>query len=240
VTDFLTTPQSLDSNNSIENNNNNLQNNSEEGTQPENTETDNGPGRRHSRKGNRRLANLNTTKAQKQKKMARLTSERDGKKADLDRGYINVQIGDDSERVKRVSLDSSDKEVIKSVIAEKSLEIYELGLDISEIDLKIRDLAIAKKSSYNNKLSKKKAGKTEDDLVKRVSKELDKASQSGNKEIVSQIQQDVQAGNKSDAYKSLKSFLSENVKTVSRKLSKSKELETKVLDRVLDKQTPTQ
>lgn len=229
-----------ESTNEAENINNNLQNNSEEKEQPENADTGNGSGRRHYRKDNRHIANLKNTKALKLKKMERLTSERDGKKADLDRGYISVQLGDDPDRVKRVSLDSTDKEMIKSVIAEKDYEVYELGLEIADIDLKICALATAKKSSFKNKLSKKKQDKNESDLVKKIGSTLDNASKNGSKEIVSQLQQQAQSGNKNDAYKSLKSFLSQQLKTVAKKLDKDEKLEKNVLDRVLDKLSVSQ
>ena len=197
-------------------------------------------GRRHYKKNNLLIAGLKRTKTQKVGKDKRLGDEIDSLKADLARGYLIVHLGEDSTRVKHVQLDVSDKKVIKSVIAKKEFERYELGLDIGEIDSKIRDLASAKQSTYKDKLSKKKASKNEDDLVKRVIKEMDAAAKNGGKEIVSRIQKEVQAGNKDDAYKSLKSFLSENVKTVSRKLNKSKELESSVLGRVLDKQSSAQ
>ena len=235
MTDILVTPEELDPTNGEENNNNNLQNNSEENTQPENAETNNGSGRKHYRKDNRRIADLKRTKTQKEKRDKRLGDEIDSLKADLARGYLIVQLVENSEKVKHVQLDVSDKEIIRSAIAEKEYKKYELGLDIGEIDMKIRELAVAKKSSYKARLSKKKTSKKEDDLVKRVIKELDEASKNGGKVIVDRIQQEAQAGNKDDAYDSLKSFLSQEVKTVSKKLSKSSELEQKVLERVLDK-----
>ena len=238
MTDVLITPDELDPTNGNENNN--LQNNSGENAQPENAETITGSGRRHYRKDNRQIANLKNIKSRKQEKLARLNSERDGKKADLERGYINVQLGDDSERVKRVILETSDKEMIRSVIAEKAYEIYEITLDIAEIDLKIRALATAKKSSYKRKLSNKKQDKNESDLVKKINSALDKASKNDDKEIVSHIQQQVQLGNKNDAYKSLKSFLSLQVKSVAKKLGKDEILEKNVLDRVIEKLNASQ
>ena len=212
-----------------------LQNNSEEEKQPENTETNNEAGRRHYRKDNRRMADFKRTKTQKEKKSNRLGTEIDSKKADLDRGYLIVQLGEDPERVKHVQLDFSDKEMIRSVIAEKEFEKYELGLDISEIDLKIRELAAAKKSSYRDKLNKKKADKIENDIVRRVIKELNGASKNGTKTTVSQIQNQAQSGKTKEAHDSLKSFLSQKVKTVAKKLDKDEKLEKNVLERVLDK-----
>jgi len=199
-------------------------------------------GRKHYRKDNTRIANLNTTKLQKQKKLARLIRERDSKKADRDRGYINVPLNDDADtkRVKQVQLDPSDKEMLRSVIAEKEYEIYELGLDIDEIDVKIRALATAKTSSFQNRLNKKKQDKNENDMVKRIDSALDKASKNGSKEIVSKIKQQVQSGKKDDAYDSLKSFLSQQVKPVAKKLDKDSKLEKNVLDRVIDKLSSSQ
>lgn len=218
------------------NGNENLQNHSEENIQATGDETTaKSNGRRHYRKNNKTIANLNLTRDQKKQKEERLSKEIADKKADLDRGYLIVQLGEDSERVKHVQLDAPDKEIIRSVIAEKEYEKYELGLDIGDIELKICDLAAAKKSSYKDKLSKRKAGKMENDLVRRVNKELDKASQNGSKELVSKIEQQVKEGKTGAAYDSLKSFLSQEVKTVSKKLNKSSELEQKVLERVLDK-----
>jgi hypothetical protein len=238
MTDILITPDELDPTNGDENNN--LQNNSEENTQPENAETSNGSGRRHYRRDNKQIASLKNIKSRKQEKLARLTRERDGKKADLERGYINVQLGDDSERVKQVGLEPSDKEMIRSVIAEKEYEIYELGLDIDEIDVKIRALATAKKSSFKKKLSKKKQDKNENDMVKRIDSELDKASKNGSTEIVSKIKQQVRSGKKDDAYDSLKSFLSQKVKPVAKKLDKDAKLEKNVLDKVIEKLSTSQ
>lgn len=232
-------PEDLDPKDGIENKEN-LQNNSEENTKSENEDTNSSAGRKHYRKDNRRIANLKNTKSRKQEKLARLNGERDTKKADLDRGYLIVQLGDDSERVKHVPLDASDKEMIRSVIAEKEFEIYELGLDIDEIDLKLRELAAAKKTSFKDRLSKKRQVKKEDDLVDRVGRELNKASQNGDEKIISEIQQQVKSGKKNEAYDSLKSFLSEQVKPVAKKLDKSEQLEKKVLDRVLEKLSKVQ
>lgn len=199
-------------------------------------------GRRHYRKDNTRIANLKNTKLQKQKKLARLISERDSKKADRDRGYINVPLNDDSDtqRVKQVQLDPSDKEMLRSVIAEREYEIYELGLDIDELELKIKNLATAKKSSFKKKLSKKKQDKNENDMVKRIDSALDKASKNGSKEIVSKIKQQVRSGKKDDAYDSLKSFLSQQVKPVAKKLDKDAKLEKNVLDKVIEKLSTSQ
>lgn len=197
-------------------------------------------GRRHFRKDNRRIADLKRTKTQKEKKSERLQSEIDSHQADIDRGYLIVKLGDDSERVKHVQLDVSDKAIIKSVISEKAYEKFELSLDISEIDSKIRELAAAKRSSYKDRLSKKKAGKIENDLVKRVVKELGEASKNGGKEIVSNIHQQVQSGKKDVAYDSLKFFLSQQVKPVAKKLFKDAKLEKNVLDKVIEKLNTSQ
>ena len=195
-----------------------------------------GSGRRHYRKDNKRIANLKNVKSQKQEKLKRLIDERDAKKADLERSYLIVSLdnGSNEERVKHIPLDSSDKEMIRSVIAERELEIFELGLDIDEIDLKIRELAAVKKSSFREKLSKKKQTKKEDNLVKRVSKELDEAAKDGSNETVNIIKEQIQSGKKNEAFKSLKSFLSEKVKTVAGRLDKSEELEKNVLTRVIE------
>ncbi|HMU43988.1 MAG TPA: hypothetical protein PKA80_11865 [Ignavibacteriaceae bacterium] len=197
-------------------------------------------GRRHFRKDNRRIADLKRTKTQKEKKSERLQSEIDSHLADIDRGYLIVKLGDDSERAKHVQLEVSDKAIIKSVISEKEYEKFELSLDISEIDSKIRELAAAKRSSYKDRLSKKKAGKIENDLVKRVVKELGEASMNGGKEIVSNIHQQVQSGKKDVAYDSLKFFLSQQVKPVAKKLFKDAKLEKNVLDKVIEKLNTSQ
>lgn len=238
MTDFLTTPEELDPTNGSEIKN--LQNNSEENKQPENAETNNGSGRRHFKKDNSLIAGLKRTKTQKVGKDKRLSDEIDSLKADLARGYLIVQLVEDSEKLKHVQLDVSDKEMIKSAIAEKEYEKYELGLDIGEIDMKIRTLASAKTSSFKKKLSKKKQDKNENDMVKKIDSALDKASKNGSKEIISKIQQQVQTGNKNDAYDSLKSFLSQQVKTVAKKLDKDEKLEKNVLDRVIDKLSASQ
>ncbi|MCZ7616617.1 MAG: hypothetical protein PHY57_10940 [Ignavibacterium sp.] len=295
MTDFLTTPEELDSNNSIENNNNNiLQNNSEENTKKENVErqtpkhfsglsditpeeeerrmqdedrelwehineeeetnsagseeekTDvveqlnQSTGRRHYKKDNLTIAGLKRIQNQKRKKVSRLTQENSKMKADLDRGYLIVPLAEGSENVKHIKLNKSDREIIEAAIAYNEFDKYETGLDIGEIEQRIIDLASRKKSSYKDKLSKKKANLKESELVKRVDKELDKASKNGSKEIVSRIQQQVQSGNKNDAYNSLKSFLSQQVKTVAKKLDKDEKLEKNVLDRVIDKLSAAQ
>ena len=220
----------------------NLQNNSEASTQPENAETNNGSGRKHYRRDNRRIANLKNVKSRKQEKMARLTSERDSKKADLDRGYMIISLNNDSDtqRVKHVPLDPSDKEMLRSVIAEREYDMYELGLDLDELELKIKNLAAAKKTSFKDKLSKSKRVKKENDLVKRVEGELIEAQKNDSKKIVSQIQQQAQSGNKNGAYDSLKFFLSQEVKTVAKKLDKDAKLEKTVLDKVIDKLSTSQ
>ena len=218
----------------------NLKSNSEESTQPKNEETNNGSGRKHQKKDNRRIANLKRTKSQKERKSERLVFEIDSHKADIDRGYLIVQLGDDSEKIKHVQLEISDREMIRSVIAEKEYIKYELSLDIAEIDLKIRELASAKKTSYKDKLNRIRQEKKENDLVKRVSKELDSVGKSGSNEVVLSIKDQLVAGNKTEAYKSLKSFLSQEVNPVAKKLSKSKVLEKNVLKRVLDKLAPVQ
>jgi len=215
----------------------NPENDSEENQEQEETETNAKGKKRYSKRNNKRIANLKRTKGQKEKKLARLESERDTKKADVSRGYLIVHLNDDesdTEHSKHVQLNTSDKEVIRAVIAEKDFEIYELGLDIGEIDSKIRDLASAKKSSYKDRLSKKRKTKNEDDLVKRVDKELSKTSTNGGAEIISEIQKQIQSGKKNEAYYSLKAFLSEQVKTVAKKLDKSEQLEKNVLDRVIE------
>jgi hypothetical protein len=197
-------------------------------------------GRRHYKKDNLLIAGHKRTQKQKQKKVDRLTKENSKMKADLDRGYLIVPLAEGSDSMKHVKLNKSDKKIIEATIAYNEFDKYETGLDLGEIEQRIIDLASRKKSSYKDKLSKKKANLKESELVNRIDRELDKASKNGSKEIVSRIQQEVQAGNRADAYKSLKSFLSANVKTVSRKLSKSKELESSVLARVLDKQSSAQ
>lgn len=196
--------------------------------------------RRHYKKDNLQIAGLKRIKDQKVRKDKRLGDEIDSLKSDLARGYLIVQLVEDSEKMKHVQLDVSDKEMIKSAIAEKEYEKYELGLDIGEIDMKIRTLASAKKSSFQNKLSKKKQDKNENDMVKRINSALDKASKNGSKEIVSKIKQQVQSGKKDDAYDSLKSFLSQQVKPVAKKLDKDSKLEKNVLDRVIDKLSSSQ
>ena len=236
MTDFIKPPGELDSYNSIENNNNeNLQNNSEESTQPENAETNNRSGRKHYKKDNKTIANLKLTRNQKKQREERLRKEIADKKADLDRGYLIVPLGDDTEKVKHVPLDITDKEVIKAVIEEKKVEEFDVKQELKKIESDILTLASAKRSTHRNKLSKKKANLKESELVNRIDKELDKASKNGSRALVSRIEQQVKEGKTSAAYDSLKSFLSKEVKTVSKKLSKSSELEQKVLDRVLDK-----
>lgn len=222
MTDNLNTPNAVDSTDTNSNANND--------------EVNNGTGRKHYRRDNRRIANLKNVKSRKQEKMARLTSERDSKKADLDRGYMIISLNDDSDtqRVKHVPLDPSDKEMLKSVIAEREYDMYELGLDIEELELKIKNLAAAKKTSFKDKLSKSKRVKKENDLVKRVEGELIEASKNGSNQIVSHILQQVQSGNKNDAYNSLKSFLSQQVKTVAKQFDKDEKLEKIVLDRILE------
>jgi len=76
--------------------------------------------------------------------------------------------------------------------------------------------------------------------VKQISKVLNDANTNGSKAVVDSIQKELGAGNKNEAYKSPKAFLSQNLKTVSKKLSKSAEIEQNILDRVLDKFTPAQ
>jgi hypothetical protein len=196
-----------------------------------------GKTRRHSRRDNKKIASLKTVKSRKQEKLDRLKSERDAKKADLERGYLIVSLGDESkpERVKHMQLDVSDKEVIKAVIAEKDLEIYELEEEIESINVKMAGMASLKKESYRHRLNKRKQTKTESNLVVRVDKELNAALKNGNSDKVLEIRQNIQSGKTIEAYKSLKSFLSEEVKPISKKLDKSVELEKVVLERVLEK-----
>ncbi|HOJ07776.1 MAG: hypothetical protein HND40_15975 [Ignavibacteriota bacterium] len=234
MTDVIANPEELNPTNG-ERNNENLQNNSGESTQPENAETKNGSGRRHYRKDNKIIANFKRTRDQKKQKEERLNKEIADKKADLDRGYLIVPLGDDTEKVKHVTLDITDKEIIKAVIEEKKLEKFDVEQEIKKIDNDILILASAKRSTNRNKLNKKKAYLKESELVKRIDKELDKASKNGSKDLVSKIEQQVKEGKTVKAYESLKSFLSQEVKTVSKKLSKSSQLEQKVLERVLDK-----
>lgn len=192
-------------------------------------------GKRHNKKDNKTISDLKRVQNQKQKKLDRLTQEISKQKADLDRGYLIVPLAEGSEKEKHVKLNKSDRGIIEAAIAYSEYDKLETGLDIGEIEQKIIDLASRKKSSYKDRLNKKKANLKESDLVKRIGKELDKASKNGSKALVSRIEQQVKEGKTSAAYDSLKSFLSKEVKTVSKKLSKSSELEQKVLDRVLDK-----
>jgi len=192
-------------------------------------------GKRHNKKDNKKISDLKRVQNQKQKKLDRLTQEISKQKADLDRGYLIVPLAEGSEKVKHVKLNKSDRGIIEAAIAYSEYDKLETGLDIGEIEQKIIDLASRKKSSYKDRLNKKKANLKESELVKRIDKELDKASKNGSRELVSRIEQQVKEGKTSAAYESLKSFLSTEVKTVSKKLSKSSELEQKVLERVLDK-----
>jgi len=220
--------------------NDNLQNNSGDNTQPENAEPRNGSGRRHYRKDNRLIADLKRTLTQKNIKNSRLQSEIDKYKADLERGYLIVPLGDDSRAVKHLRLNKADKKTITAAIWQREFEKYELGLDISELEMRISQIASAKTSSYRDKLSKKKKEKNENDLVKRIVGALDKASKNGSKDIVSQMQQQAQSGDKNEAYQSLKSFLAQEVKTVAKKLGKSSELEHNVIGRVFEKLSVSQ
>lgn len=197
-------------------------------------------GRRHLRKDNRKISDLKRTQKQKQKKQERLVNEINKLKADLDRGYLMVPLAEGSDNVKHVKLNKSDREIIEAAVAYKEYDNYETGLDIGEIEQKIIDLATKKKSSYKDKLNRLKKDSTQDKLVKQISKSLDRAKANGSAALVKSIQSELEAGKKNEAYKSLKSFLSKNLKTVSKRLSKSAEMEQKVLDRVLDKITPSE
>ncbi|GIK21746.1 MAG: hypothetical protein BroJett005_11600 [Ignavibacteriota bacterium] len=197
-------------------------------------------GRRHLRKDNRKISDLKRTQKQKQKKQERLVNEINKLKADLDRGYLMVPLAEGSDNMKHVKLNKSDREIIEAAVAYKEYDNYETGLDIGEIEQKIIDLATKKKSSYKDKLNKLKKDSTQDKLIKQISKSLDGAKANGSAAMVKSIQSELEAGKKNEAYKSLKSFLSKNLKTVSKKLSKSAEMEQKVLDRVLDKITPSE
>ncbi len=213
------------------------ENHSEENQEQEDPETNAKGKKRYNKRNNKRIANLKRTKVQKEKKLARLISERNTKKADIDRGYLIVHLNDDesdTEHSKHVRLNGADKEVIKAVIAEREDEIFDLNEEIEKIDADLLALATVRKSSARDRLGKKKQTKKEDDLVDRVGRELNKASNNGDEKIISEIQQQVQSGHNNDAYYSLKAFLSEQVKTVAKKLDKSEQLEKKVLDRVLE------
>ena len=231
-------PENLESTNGEVNDN--LQNNSGENTQSENVEPRNGSGRRHYRKDNRLIADLKRTLTQKNIKNSRLQSEIEKYKADLQRGYLIVPLGDDSRTVKHLKLNKADKKTITAAIWQREFEKYELDLDKSELEMKISQIASAKTSSYRDKLSKKKKEKNENDLVKRIVGALDKASKNGSKDIVSQMQQQAQSGNRNEAYHSLKSFLAQEVKTVAKKLDKSSELENNVIERVFEKLSVSQ
>ncbi len=229
-------PEELNPTNGNENNDN-LQNNSEENNNHKSNS--NGKGKKRYYKGNnRKLANLNRTKSLKKQKQERLISEIETLKADLNRGYIIV--ADEEGQTRHKPLDVADKKVISSKISELDFERFMLTFEIADLDEDIRNLAGVKKSSITDKKSKIRRSKNEDNLVQCVSKALIKASENGSEEKISKIKQQIQSGQKNAAYNSLKSFLSEEVKPVAKKLNKSVELEKNVIERVLDKLVPEQ
>lgn len=231
MSDIIVTPDDLDPKD--ENiNKENLQNNSDQSNQPTDSNS-NATGRKHYRGDNKMISNLKTVKKQKENKVARLTRERDKQKDDLNRGYIIVPL--DDQRSKHVKIDTTDKSIIASSIAEKEFEIYELGLDIEEIKMKIQDLATAKKSNFKGKLSKKKQSIKDDKTLKQINGKLTEALNNGSKSVINNIQEQYNSGNKIDAYYSLKEFLSQELKSVAKQLNKSPEREKEMLDRVLDK-----
>jgi len=186
----------------------------------------------------KKLANRTTVRDQKQKKYIRLVSEMNEYKAELKRGYRIVE--NDDGQVRHVSLTSAEKDVISFKISDLDYERFMLRIEIQGLDQKISQ--IATKKLKINRTKKNKAAKSikEDKLVQRVNRELSEAAKNGSKKIVSQIQQQVQSGNKNDAYDSLKSFLSLQVKTVAKKLDKDEKLEKIVLERVIDKLSASQ
>jgi hypothetical protein len=229
-------PEELDPTNENENNES-LQTDSEENNN--NESNSNGKSKKRYYKGNnRKLANLRRTKSLKKQKQTRLISEIETLKADLKRGYFIVETEEGQTRHK--PLDVADKKVISSKISELDYESFLLTFEIGDIDENIRDLASVKKSNITDKKNKVRRSKQEDDLVDRVGRELNKASTNDGAEVISAIQQQVKSGKKNEAYDSLKSFLSEQVKPVAKKLDKSEQLEKKVLDRVLEKLSKAQ
>jgi hypothetical protein len=187
---------------------------------------------------NRKLAGLRRTKSQKQKKYDRLVSEMNDLKAEQKRGYRIVENADG--QIKHNPIESSERLVISFKISDLDYERFMLRIEIQILDQKIKSLASRKRSNSITKKEKAVRSKQENDLVGRVSKELTEASKNGSKEIVTEIQHQIQSGKRNEAYKSLKSFLSEEVKPVAKKLNKSTEMEKNVLERVLDKLSPAQ
>lgn len=221
------------------------ENNSEENQQQETTDNAAKGKRKYSKKNNRRIANLKNTKSLKKRKLARLKDERSSKKAAIRRGYLisnlnNNEEDSNPEHNKHVTLDPADKEILCSGITELDLDIYDLEQEVKKVNNQMFSLASAKTSTNRDKLNKKKESKKVDDLVDRVSRELTKASKNGSTGIISKIQLQAQTGNKNEAFETIKSFLADQVKTVSKKLDNSKQLQDNVLNRVIEKLSKVQ
>jgi hypothetical protein len=210
-------------------------NDSEENEKEESKDNGEKGKRRYNKKNNRRIANLKRVKDQKKQKLASLKSKRDVKKADKTRGYLVVSLGNNTKHNKQVKLDAVDKEVLTSGIYDLEVEIYELEGDIKNVKDQISSLANAKASSSKDKLSKMKENKKVNDLVARIDRELTKAAKNGNAQIISEIRLQAHTGNTNKAYESIKSFLSENVETVSKQLDKSSQLQDSVLNKIIEK-----
>lgn len=190
------------------------------------------------RGSNKKLAGFVRVRSQKQGKYERLVSEMDDLKADLKRGYRIVT--NDEGSVNHIPITSSENMVISFKISDLDFERFMLRFEIADLDQAIKQLASRKRTNRITKKKKVARSKQEDKLVKQVTSAMTKASKNGSTEIVSQIQQQAQAGKDNEAYDSLKSFLSQKVKTVSKKLSKSPELEKNVLGKVIDKLSPSE
>lgn len=180
-----------------------------------------------------KLASLRRSKSQKQLKYNRLVKEMRSLKADQKRGYRIVE-NKDGQKV-HIPIDSTEDLILSLQISERDRERFNLRYEIRDIDQDIKSLANKKLS--NSKLEKERARMSEQqhNLVKRIMGELDKASKNGTSARVAEIRSQATNGSKDIAAALLKSFLSDNVQTVFKKLSKSDELEKNVMERVLDK-----
>lgn len=192
---------------------------------------------RHNKRSNSKIANNKTVKDRKSERLSRLTSEVSAKKADLDRGYLIVPVDDSIQdgKVKHLQLDSTSKMIIKSVIAEKELEIYDLKKEIEDIDAELKTLASTKTGSMKDKLKRRKKEDKENKIQSRIDTEVGKAAGNGTGLLIQEIKNQMTEGKKDEAYASLKKFLSQEIKPIAKQLDQDKELEKKIIIRTLEK-----